>query len=57
MEPKRKTSITEEQFQRATDDIIEKVLDETCKELLPRLRKKENTEKTSKNILTAVTGQ
>jgi hypothetical protein len=48
MKLKRKSSgFNEERFQRATDDIIETVMEETRQELIPRLRK-DNAEKITK---------
>jgi hypothetical protein len=53
MKLKRKSSITDEKFQRATDDIIEQIMEETRQELIPRLRK-DNAEKNSKKNVTPV---
>jgi hypothetical protein len=49
MKPKRTSSISEERFQRATEDIIELVMEETRQELIPRLRK-DNAEKLLKEV-------
>jgi hypothetical protein len=57
MKTKSKASMSEERFQRSTDDIIRRVLDETSQELRRDIRKKDNVKKNSKKVSTAVTGQ
>jgi hypothetical protein len=57
MKPKRKSFLTEEMFRRSNDEFLEKLMEESRQELIPRLRKDNAEKKTKKSVTPIAAGQ